>query len=138
MTLVRSQAAVVIDASVAVELLAGSDTWAERWAGWLEAGTLLLVPGHFGIEVANALLRGLGLTEADVAASLGRLWATGIEAADRGLQGLVGAVELAQRHGLTAYDAAYLDLALDVEGELATLDSALRKAGEAEGVVLAV
>lgn len=35
------------------------------------------------------------------------------------------------------YDAAYLDLALDVEGEVATLDSALRKASEAEGVLLA-
>jgi predicted nucleic acid-binding protein len=137
LTILRSQAAVVVDASVAVELLVGNDAWADRWGAWLDAGTLVLVPGHFGIEVANALLRGLRLTEADVVASLGRLWATGLEAADRGLQGLVGAVELAQRHGLTVYDAAYLDLALDVDGELATLDGALRQAGEAEGVVLA-
>lgn len=126
----------MVDASVAVELLAGSETWADRWGGWLDSGTLVLVPAHFGIEVANALIRGLRLTEADVVASLGRLWATGIEAADRGLQGLVGAVELANRHGLTVYDAAYLDQALDVDGELATLDNALRKAGEVEGVVV--
>jgi predicted nucleic acid-binding protein len=35
---------------------------------------------------------------------------------------------------LTVYDAAYLDLAIDVDGELATLDRALRAAAEAEGV----
>jgi predicted nucleic acid-binding protein len=138
LSFVQSQTVVIVDASVAVELLVGSDTWADRWEQWLESGMLLLVPAHFGIEVANALLRGLRLSDVDVVASLGRLWATGIEPADRGPQGLVGAVELAQRHRLTVYDAAYLDLALDVEGEVATLDPALRDACEAEGVPLAV
>lgn len=67
---------------------------------------------------------------------LGRLFRTGFQVADRGLGGLEGSVELADRHGLTVYDAAYLDLALDVDGELATLDGELRKAAEAEGVPL--
>ena len=41
---------------------------------------------------------------------------------------------LAIRHHLTAYDAAYLELALRVGAELATHDGELRKAAIAEGV----
>jgi predicted nucleic acid-binding protein len=41
--------------------------------------------------------------------------------------------ELARTHGLTFYDAAYLELALR-EGQIATLDKALLKACTAEGV----
>ncbi len=41
---------------------------------------------------------------------------------------------LAQKHGLTAYDAVYLELALRTGARLATLDKALRRAAEAEGV----
>lgn len=38
------------------------------------------------------------------------------------------------RFGLTAYDAAYIDLAARKELTLATLDAAMRKAAEAAGV----
>jgi predicted nucleic acid-binding protein len=48
--------------------------------------------------------------------------------------GLAEAVELAERHRLTVYDAAYLALALDLDGELATTDRALATAGRAEGI----
>lgn len=41
---------------------------------------------------------------------------------------------LARRHKLTAYDAAYLELALRQHLPLATLDSALMRAAKAEGV----
>ena len=41
---------------------------------------------------------------------------------------------LARKHGLTAYDAAYLDLALRLAVPLATLDRALARAAKAEGV----
>lgn len=43
---------------------------------------------------------------------------------------------LAQRHRLTFYDAAYLELAQREGIELATLDTALIRAAEAEGVGL--
>jgi len=43
-------------------------------------------------------------------------------------------VGLCRRHGLTAYDALYLDLALRETADLATLDAALAKAARAEGV----
>jgi predicted nucleic acid-binding protein len=49
---------------------------------------------------------------------------------------LESAVELGRRHGLTSYDAAYLELALRLEVPLATLDEALADAARREGVEL--
>jgi predicted nucleic acid-binding protein len=43
---------------------------------------------------------------------------------------------LAERHRLTAYDAAYLELVLRTGLPLATLDDDLRKAAQAAGVAL--
>ena len=43
---------------------------------------------------------------------------------------------LAERHTLTAYDAAYLALALDRQLPLATLDRKLTEAAEREGLPL--
>jgi predicted nucleic acid-binding protein len=45
-------------------------------------------------------------------------------------------IHLAQRHGLTAYDAAYLELSIRLNLPLATLDETLRKAAKVEGVVI--
>ena len=43
---------------------------------------------------------------------------------------------LAEKYGLTLYDAAYLELALRLKGHLATLDAALIKAAQREKVLL--
>ena len=43
---------------------------------------------------------------------------------------------LASRHGLTAYDAAYLELALRLALPIATQDDDLQKAAKAEGIEL--
>lgn len=45
---------------------------------------------------------------------------------------------LAERHRLSVDDASYLWLAIDVDGELATLDRDLARAAVAEGVALAL
>ena len=44
--------------------------------------------------------------------------------------------QLAERHSLTYYDAAYLDLAIREGASLATLDKALRRAAGDAGVAL--
>ena len=136
MTFVRGQRAVVADASVAVRLLLGDTSWIAAWRAWTAAGSMILVPAHFGHEVANALLRSARVGAPEAITMLGRLFRTGFEVADRSLGGLEGSVELADKHGLSVYDAAYLDLALDIDAELATLDAALRLAAEQEGVPL--
>lgn len=136
MTFVRGQRAVVPDASAAVPLLLGDPSWIALWRAWKSAGATVLVPAHFGHEVANALLRSVRVDEPEALTMLGRLSRVGFEVADRGLGGLEGSVALADRYGLSVYDAAYLDLAIDVDAELATLDGDLRAAAEAEGVPL--
>jgi predicted nucleic acid-binding protein len=45
-------------------------------------------------------------------------------------------MDLAITHQLSAYDAAYLELAMRLDLPLATLDAALRKAAKTEGVIL--
>ena len=97
---------------------------------------MILTPPHFPVEVANALLRGAGLEALKAATRLERLFATGIETADRGLEGLLGAIELAARHSLTVHDAVCLALAIDVDAERATLDRDLATAAAAEGITV--
>lgn len=45
-------------------------------------------------------------------------------------------MDLCRRHGLSAYDALYLEAALRHGGTLASLDEALLRAAEAEGVTI--
>jgi predicted nucleic acid-binding protein len=137
MTFSPGVGAVVVDASVAVEVLQGNEDWLARWTVWIEGGTLILAPASFLVEVANALLRGVGLPPDIVASSLDLLDRAGFETTDRGLDGMKSSVSLAQRHRLSVYDAVYLDLAIDTDAELATLDGALRDAAIAEEVGLA-
>jgi predicted nucleic acid-binding protein len=136
MTFTLGQRAIVIDASAAIAFLTGEEGWADRWESWNAGDAMLLAPAHFAVEVANVLLRGVHLTAIDAALRLERLFATGIETADRGVPGTLAALELADRHGLTVYDAAYLQLAKDVDGELASLDRDLVTAATREGVAV--
>lgn len=129
--------AIVVDASMAIDVLIDDPSAMTAWEGWVAAGDILFVPAHFGHEVANGLLRSVRLPAATVARAIERLVASGIEVVDRHLHGLVGAIQLAHQHGLTVYDAAYLDLALDIDADLATRDRKLRAAAEAEGIAVA-
>lgn len=128
--------AVVLDASYIVEALEGDPRYRESWATMAESGTMQFVPAHFWPEVANALLRSLGISAAEVMRRLERLATSGIEVADRGLPGLTEAVELAQRHRLSVYDAVYLQLALDIDATLASLDADLVRAAHREGLTV--
>lgn len=132
-------APIVVDASVAVELaLDGTPDVATAWGRWIEEGRLTIAPALLWLEVANAMLRGRGLAASAVALRLEGLEAAGLETADRGAPGARAATDLAARHELTVYDAAYLWLAIDIDGELATRDRALTRAAVAEGIALAL
>jgi len=48
----------------------------------------------------------------------------------------LGTLQLAERHRLTVYDSAYLELALRRRLPLATLDRQLRAAAQSEGTEL--
>lgn len=110
------------DAEFAV--LAGEERIAAPWLFWAEFRNLLIVSERRGrlsaglAEEAVAVVEGLGI------------------ALDTRPSG-AAVLDLARRHKLTVYDALYLELALRERGRLATLDAALRRSAEAEGVAVA-
>jgi predicted nucleic acid-binding protein len=98
------------------------------------------VPAFWRLEIANALQAGVQRGRHDVAfrdATLADLALLPITLdAETDQQAWGATIRLAERHGLTLYDAAYLELA-DRRGlPLATLDSELREAARRENIDL--
>lgn len=97
---------------------------AAPWLIWAELRNILIVSGRRGrlpegmAEQILLAVDGFGL-DLDVAPASAVV------------------MDLARRHRLTAYDALYLELALRRGGALASLDAALRRAAQAEGVSVA-
>jgi predicted nucleic acid-binding protein len=91
-----------------------------------------------GAEVANTLLvfeRAKRLTEQDSVSYLADLGLLAIAQDDLPCAPMQSRVlDLGRRHGLTAYDAAYLELAMRRAGVLATFDRKLAGAARAAGV----
>jgi predicted nucleic acid-binding protein len=137
-TFVAGDPPVVVDASITVGAVTGEALAEASLLGWASANRMMLAPVHIWLETANVLVRGLRLSALDASQLLAALVRVGIGIADRGAHGLDAAVLLADRHGLSVYDAMYLWLAMDVDGELATFDRQLVRAAEAEGVALAI
>jgi predicted nucleic acid-binding protein len=98
------------------------------------------VPGLWRLEVANVLEMGVRRKRNDAAfrdATLADLAQLPIQVDAETDQHAWGAtLHLAERHQLTLYDAAYLELALRRDLPLATLDEDLRRAASAEKVAL--
>jgi predicted nucleic acid-binding protein len=136
--------AFVLDASAALPWCFRDEatTETDRLLGLAERGELLYVPAHWPSEILNGLTR---------AARRGRLDAPSVE---RFLRDVLAynvivdarpiseqwseALPLIQQYRLSAYDAAYLALAKRLNIALATFDSQLRLAAQAEGVSLSI
>lgn len=134
-------ASFVVDCSVAMSWLF-PDEATPRTRALLNrmASETALVPGWWFIEVTNVLAiaerRGrIARAESDAfIADIGRLAFERDDAApDRAFTTLLG---LCRLHGLTSYDAIYLDLAVRTNLPLATLDVDLRKAARKLGITL--
>jgi predicted nucleic acid-binding protein len=98
------------------------------------------VPGLWKLEVANILEMGARRGRHDAAfrnSTLADLALLPIRAdTETDGQAWGATLPLAERRGLTLYDAAYLELALRRGLPLASLDGELRRAAQAEGVVV--
>ena len=99
-----------------------------------------VVPSLWGLEVANTVLMGerrKRSTQAQAATWLGFLGALPIETDDETSTRAWGdTLNVARAQILSAYDAAYLELAMRRGLPLATLDAKLRAAASAVGVPL--
>lgn len=137
----------VLDNSVAMRwLLRDSNderlAYADHVLGLLaqEAGEAL-VPGIWALEAANVVLKAQVkgyVSEARAAAFVALLTDMSIHADTRTAERALGeTLQLARRFKLSAYDAAYLELALREGLPLATLDGDLRSAMQQTGVALA-
>jgi predicted nucleic acid-binding protein len=96
-----------------------------------------VAPRLWAYEVRNSILMGLRrkrITHADALEFLESIKALPIRLADP--VSYDGVFSLAGRHGLTVYDAAYLDLAIREDLPLASLDNALCKAALSSSVAL--
>jgi len=132
----------VVDASVALAwaLPDESSAYADAVLAVVERDGLR-VPELWAREVANGLavahLR-KRITSADERAFLEALshLSIDVEESASALTVVRDGTAAAMRYGLTAYDAAYLDLASREKLILATLDTAMRKAAEQSGITI--
>ncbi|MCL2639732.1 MAG: type II toxin-antitoxin system VapC family toxin [Phycisphaerales bacterium] len=99
-----------------------------------------VVPQHWHLEVTNVLAQAMRkrpprLTLARRAELLTFLKRSRITVDESTTErAWTTTLELADKHALSSYDAAYLELAMRLDIELATLDNKLRAAAKSEGV----
>jgi predicted nucleic acid-binding protein len=132
----------VVDASVALAwaLPDESSTYADAVLAVVEQEGLR-VPELWAREIANGLAVAYlrkRITSADERAFLVALSRLSIEVEETSaaLTVIREGTAAAMRYGLTAYDAAYVDLASRERLTLATLDTAMRKAAEQSGITI--
>ena len=130
----------VLDASVVVALLV-RDSPMDIPNAVLDAiddGAIVTVPPHFQLEVANFLVQAQrsGKLAAAVAQQALRYLQHLPITVDTSMHGQIftDVIALAQRNGITSYDAAYIHLARTRGATLASLDKQLLAAAKAEGV----
>lgn len=130
----------VLDCSAVLPWVFGDEATGEtdQLLDELAAGEQALVPGIWHLEVGNVLLgamRKKRIDQAGVETFFSRLGDLEIlvdaETADRAWD---KTLDLAQQHRLSAYDAAYLELAMRHGVPLATLDKELAAACRTTGV----
>lgn len=132
----------VVDASIGVAWAVHSQasTATDDLLDQVAAGMLLIVPTLWTFEVANSLLalmrRGKILAQ-DRDRALAALSQLPIMIDDGGPHRAFGTIsQLAAEHGLSVYDAAYLELAVRRNVPLASRDQSLCKAAHQGGVKL--
>ena len=130
---------VVVDASVALAWCfpdEGSKE-AERILAALK-GVTVLVPGVWALEIVNAILVGerrKRLKQPEILRFVALLESLPISEDHQTVGDRVANVlPVARNYALSAYDAAYLELAIRHNSPLATLDAGLQKAARRAGV----
>jgi predicted nucleic acid-binding protein len=132
----------VLDASVCLAWCFEDETTDEikRLFLRLSTGDSATVPAHWSIEVSNGLL--LAQRRKRISPQLrsqywNQFFGLPIRVDRRLSMGDVNRVmAISEKHGLTTYDGAYVDLALRHGAGLISLDASMVRAAKAEGVTL--
>lgn len=132
---------IVIDASAALSLVF-PDEVETRPAGLsrLLEQEQTFAPAIWPLEVANAIASAVKkqrISKQDILPILSSFEAMSVQIETANIATVFANVlPLAEKHGLSVYDAAYLDLAIRTGARIATLDRRLATAARAEGVEL--
>jgi predicted nucleic acid-binding protein len=123
---------IVVDASFIIAHVLGEDA-AVNQANFIETlrQEQLVAPGHWPAEISNALVtnvRRKRISLDDIGLILNELATYNIEIRPACAGDVLRLIAVASEQNLTAYDAAYVILALDLEASIATLDKAMRQA----------
>ena len=130
---------VVVDASTALAWCFPDETsdYADGVLVSLERKTML-VPAVWGLEIANAVLAGerkKRLNQPEIQRFITLLESLSLVQDVQPVgQHVSNVLPLARQYGLSAYDAAYLELSIRHGAPLATLDGKLQKAAQKAGV----
>lgn len=129
----------VVDASALIAIVRGEPEQAVL-DGILRdrarAGATLIAPAGIWLEIVNSLVRRHRQPSEEVLAAIQRIDSFGIETVDLDRSLVVLTLDLAERYALTAYDAAYLAVALIEDAEILTLDGDLAHAAGERAVAL--
>jgi predicted nucleic acid-binding protein len=134
---VSSDAGVVMDASAAIALVASEPQGQAvhtLLSHWNAEDRPVLVSAFFWLEVVNSLMRRHSWSGADALAAIHKLDTFELATVEQDRALVISALDLAERHVLTAYDAAYLALAIRLDTQLLTLDRRLALAAGARAV----
>jgi predicted nucleic acid-binding protein len=138
-TIAEDRPALVVDASVAIGIVRRESVRDQALAQLGQRrrrGSRLLVPSLFWVEVLNVLGRRYLLAPPDMLEALVELEAAGLETVELDRPMLLLALDAVVRHGLTAYDAAYLALADAADAQLLTADATLAAAAGIRGILV--
>lgn len=130
---------VVVDASIALAWCFPDETsdYADGVLVALE-GKTMLVPAVWGLEIANAVLVGerrKRVDQSEIKQFMILLEGLSLVQDSRQVASHISEVlPIARTYGLSAYDAAYLELSIRHNSPLATLDDKLQKAARQAGI----
>jgi predicted nucleic acid-binding protein len=132
----------VIDASATLPWCFADETtaWTEGLLERIRHGDTALVPSHWAVEVSNGML--VALRKGRIQPGRPELFWDQLAKlpidADHPLSSeqAKSVLGICQAHGLTVYDAAYLELAKRKNLPLASLDNELLRAARQEGVAI--
>jgi predicted nucleic acid-binding protein len=134
--------AIVVDNSALLPLFLfdEADDYSRLILGQSAAGESLIAPSLCLLEFGNCIVKAVRqgrLSEAEAAIAHREFALLPVNFRDAAPASSIPLIHaLAQRQSLSFYDAAYLALAINEEAKLATLDEALKRAAQAEGVTL--